>query len=290
MPPKTLKYRYHRGNGVTIYLAKYRLLVIDIDGTLVNRDGAISDRDRQALAQAAAMGVKVALSTGRVIRACRRIIDLLSLDGYHIFFDGALVSDPHQNREVYVQPLKKGVVRRAVEFVRKNNTYLELYSSENFFAERENWSDAIHRRFFKVEPTFVNFSGIWERERIVKAELVVHNPEEAAKAGSFQKEFDGSLRFSIARAPAYPGIDFVNIIDPGVSKGEALKALASFVDIPMSEVIAIGDGLNDISLLEVAGTAVAMGNAFPEVKKVADHITLDVEDSGVAVAVERFVL
>ncbi len=271
-------------------MSKYRLLVIDIDGTLVNRDGDISDRDRQALAQAAASGVKVALSTGRVIRACRRIIDLLSLDGYHIFFDGALVSDPHHNREVYVQPLKKEVVRRAVEFTRKNDTYLELYSSESFFAERENWSDAIHSNFFKVEPTFVDFSGIWERERIIKAEMVVHNSEEAAKAESFKKEFDGSLRFSIARAPAYPGIDFVNIIDPGVSKGEALKALTSFLDIPISEVIAIGDGLNDISLLEVAGTAVAMGNAFPEVKKVADYITLDVENSGVAVVVERFVL
>ncbi|MCJ7764128.1 MAG: HAD-IIB family hydrolase, partial [Dehalococcoidales bacterium] len=213
-----------------------------------------------------------------------------SLDGYHIFFDGALASDPHQNREIYVQPIKKEVVRRAVEFVRKNDTYLELYSSEKFFAERENWSDTIHSNFFKVEPTFVDFSDIWERERIVKAELVVHNPEEADKAESFQKEFDGSLRFSIARAPAYPGIDFVNVIDPRVSKGEALKALVSFMDMPMSEVIAIGDGLNDISLLEVAGTAVAMGNAFPEVKKVADYITLDVEDSGVAAAVERFVL
>jgi len=272
------------------YVANYKLLVIDIDGTLVNRDGDISDRDQQALAQAVAKGIKVTLSTGRVIRACRRVIDLLSLDGYHIFFDGALVSDPHHNREVYAQPLKKEVVRRAVEFARKNDTYLELYSSEDFFAEQENWSDVIHRRFFKVEPTFVDFSGIWERERIVKAELVVHNPEEAAKAENFRREFDGSLRFSIARAPAYPGIDFINIIDPGVSKGEALKALASFVDIPMDEIIAIGDGLNDISLLEAAGMAVAMGNAFPEVKKVADHITLDVENSGVAAAVERFVL
>ncbi|HEX79136.1 MAG TPA: HAD family phosphatase [Dehalococcoidia bacterium] len=271
-------------------MAKYKLLIVDLDGTLVNRSGDISEKDRHAVANATAAGVKVALSTGRIVRACRRIIDLLSLDGYHIFYDGALVSDPHQNKEVYTKPIDKEVVRRAVEFSRRNDTYLELYSSENFFAERENWSDTIHRRFFKVEPTFVDFSGIWERERIIKAELVVHNEEEAAKAESFRREFDGSLRFSIARAPAYPGIDFVNIIDPDVSKGEALKALVSFIGIPMSRVIAIGDGLNDISLLQVAGTAVAMGNAFPEVKEVADHITLDVEESGVAAVVERFVL
>lgn len=271
-------------------MANFKLLVIDLDGTLINRSGDISEKDRQALAQAAAAGVKVALSTGRVTRACHRIIELLSLDGYHIFYDGALVSDPHQNKEVYAWHIDKDVVRRAVEFSRKNETYLELYSSENFFAEKTNWSDDIHRRFFKVTPKIVSFDGIWERERIIKAELLVHNPEEAAKAESFKKEFNGSLHFSIARSPAYPGLDFVNIISPGVSKGAALKALVSFMDIPMSDVIAIGDGLNDISLLEIAGTAVAMGNAFPEVKAVADHITLDVEDSGVAAAVERFLL
>lgn len=271
-------------------MSKYKLLVVDIDGTLVNKNGDISEKDKKALAQASAMGAKVTLSTGRVIGACRNIIDILSLDGYHIFFDGALASDPHKNKVVYVQPIDKDVIKRAVEFSRENDIYLELYSTETFFAEKENWSDDIHRLFFKVEPNIVDFSGIWDRERIVKAELLVHNAEEAVKADSFQREFNGSLRFSIARAPAYPGIDFINIIDPSVSKGEALKALVKYLNVPMDEVIAVGDGLNDISLLEAAGTSVAMGNAFPEVKKVADHITLDVENGGVAAVVEKFLL
>ena len=271
-------------------MAKYKLLVIDLDGTLVNRQGEISDADKQALAAAANSGVKVALASGRIVRACHRIIDLLSLDGHHIFFDGAVVSDPHRQQEIYSRPLEPEVIKRAVEVSRRDDTYLELYSTDEFFAERENWSDVIHRRFFKVGPTFVDFDGIWQRECIVKAELVVRDEEEAAKAASFRKEFDGSLHFSVARAPAYPGIDFVNIVHPQVSKGEALKALAEHSGIPMNEIIAIGDGLNDISMLQVAGTAVAMGNAFPEVKAVVDHITLDVDESGVAAAVEKLVL
>ena len=271
-------------------MAKYKLLVIDVDGTIVDKNGDISDEDKEAVKQAAASGVRVSLSTGRVIKACRGILEQLSLDGHHIFFDGALVSDPDQSREVYVQPLKKGVVRRAVEFSRLNDIYLELYSRDHFYAERENWSDDIHRRFFRVAPTLVDFSGIWERERIIKAELVVHNAEEAAKASNFQNEFAASLRFSIARSPAYPDIDFINIIDPEVSKGKALTALAAFLGVAMGEVIAIGDGLNDISLLETAGLAVAMGNAFPEVKKVADHITLDVDHHGLAAAINKFLL
>ncbi len=271
-------------------MSKYKLLVVDVDGTLVDKNGAISAEDERALAKAATSGVRVSLSTGRVIKACQGIINRFCLDGYHIFFDGALVSDPAQSKELYSQPIKKEVVRQAVEFARRNDIYLELYSAERFFAERENWSDDVHYRFFGVAPTIANFGDIWERERIMKAELVVHNPEERNKAEIFQNEFNHSLRFSIARSPAFPEIDFINIIDPAVSKGEALKALASFLGVSINEVIAIGDGLNDISLLEAAGLAVAMGNAFPEVKKVADFITLDVDHSGVAAAVERFLL
>ncbi len=271
-------------------MADYELLVVDVDGTLVDRHGTISDEDKKALARTRALGVKVSLSTGRIIKACLTILEQLSLDGYHIFFDGALVSNPSQSTEVYSRPIKKEVVRQAVDFARANNIYLELYSRDCFFAERQNWSDEVHRRFFRVEPTFVDFTGIWERERIIKAEMVVHNQEERRKTELFQDRFRPSLRFSIARSPAYPEIDFINVIDPGVSKGEALKALASFLGVPISRVIAIGDGLNDIPLLEAAGLAVAMGNAFPEVKKVADCITLDVDHGGLAAAIERLVL
>jgi Cof subfamily protein (haloacid dehalogenase superfamily) len=271
-------------------MTRYKLLVVDVDGTIVDGKGNISAEDKRALARAALSGVKVSLSTGRVITACRELIARLSLDGYHIFFDGALVSDSGQKEEIYIRPLKRDVVRRMVEFARASDTYLELYSKECFFAERNNWSDDIHRRFFRVEPTIVDFGDIWNRELIIKAELVVHSLEEAAKAELFQNEFTDCLRFSIARSPAFPEVDFINIIDMGVSKGEALTTLASFLGIAIEEVIAVGDGLNDIPLLKAAGLAVAMGNAFPEVKEAADYVTLDIDHSGLAVAIDRFIL
>ena len=269
---------------------RYKLLVIDVDGTLLDKNGVISAEDKKALAKAADLGIRISLSTGRVTKACLGIIKQLSLDGYHILFDGALVFSPVQGKEVYARPLDKVVVERAVEFARSNDIYLELYSASHFFAEREHWSDDIHRRFFRVEPTFVDFTGIWERERIIKAELVVHSAEEKAKARSFQLHFGDSLRFSVARTPAYPGVEFINVVDPKVSKGEALKALASHLGVKMGEVMAIGDGTNDIPLLSVAGLAVAMGNARDEVKKVADYVTLDVDHSGIAAAIYKFLV
>jgi len=269
---------------------KYKLLVVDVDGTLLDGKGNISNEDRDALATACRLGVQVCLSTGRVPQACLGVIDQLSLDGYHIFVDGALVSDPVQGSEVYIQPLSKEVGRQAVEFAHRHNLDLEFYSATQYFAEREMWSTKAHRQFFGIEATIIDFTRLWERERIIKGGLVAITPEEAANAMNFCLQFEGRLHFSWARTPAYPGVDFINILAPGVSKGKSLEVLASYLGVSIGEVMAIGDGTNDISLLSTAGLAVAMGNAPDEVKAVADHVTLDVDQSGVAAAIKRFLL
>ncbi len=268
----------------------YKLLVVDIDGTLVGGNRSVSAEDREALAKARDLGMQVSLSTGRAAQACLGIINQLSLDGYHIFFDGASVSDPSQGEEVYVQPISRGVVKQMVEFAHRHEIDLELYSATHYFAERETWSTEAHRQFFDLEPTIVGFTRLWERERIIKGGLVTTTPEEAAKAKIFCRHFDDSLHFSWARTPAYPGVDFINILAPEVSKGKALEALASHLGVSMSAVMAIGDGTNDISLLSTAGLAVAMGNAYDEVKAVADYVTLDIDHSGVAAAITKFLL
>ncbi|MGB2828353.1 MAG: HAD-IIB family hydrolase, partial [Dehalococcoidales bacterium] len=95
--------------------------------------------------------------------------------------------------------------------------------------------------------------------------------------------------FSLAKAPAFPGVDFTNVLSPGVSKGKALEKLAAHLQVPLGEVIAVGDGTNDISLLTAAGLAIAMGNAADEVKAIADYVTLDVDRSGLAAAIDEYI-
>jgi len=98
------------------------------------------------------------------------------------------------------------------------------------------------------------------------------------------------LSFSWSTIPAYPGYHFINIIDKGVSKGQALKNLAAHYGIDLNNVMAIGDGSNDIPLLETAGLAIAMGNAPQELLAEADYVTADVEHNGVALAIRRYLL
>jgi Cof subfamily protein (haloacid dehalogenase superfamily) len=269
---------------------KYKLLLVDVDGTLVGRGGSISDKDKEALAKARQSGIEVCLSTGRSAQGCLSIIKQLALDGYHIFFDGALVSSPHRNEEVYVAPLNKLVVKEAVEFIRQNDIYLELYSSTRFFVERETWATEIHHQYFNLEPVVVDFTNLWSKERIIKGGLVIASAQEVAQARSFRLRFNHSLYFSGARSPAFPNVEFVNVVAPGVSKGKALTALASHLGILPSEIAAIGDGVNDIPLFSLTGLAIAMQNAPDEVKAIAHYVTLDADHSGLAAAIEKFLL
>jgi Cof subfamily protein (haloacid dehalogenase superfamily) len=268
----------------------YKLLVVDIDGTLVGKDGNILAEDREALARVSDSGIKVSLSTGRAVQACSEVLDELSLDGYHIFCDGALVYGPAHQREVYVQALDGAVLKRAVEFARWHEISIDFYSVTHYFVERETWSAVVHRDFFGIPPLVVDFEKLCERETIIKAGLVAISPEEVTKVERFQLEFGDRLHFSWVTTPSYPGVDFINVVALGVSKGRGLEALTSHLGITPAETVAIGDGNNDISLLSSAGLAIAMGNATSGAKEVADYVTLDVEHGGVAAAVKKLLL
>jgi hypothetical protein len=270
--------------------SNYKLLVVDMDGTIVDAHGKISEADKKAIASAQAQGVRVALSTGRVVDACRKYVAELGLDGVHIFFDGALVYDLSHKETIYSQPIKPETLKAAVGFARKSNIYLELYAIDRYFVEEINWADKIHREFFGLHSTLTNFDEIVSSDTIIKCELMVHNDEEEVKHQLFMEHFSGKLRGSVARTPAYPEVRFVNVVDPRVNKGSALEKLATHFGISLDKIMAIGDGTNDIPLLEKAGLKIAMGNARNELKDIADYVTLPVDESGVAAAIEHFLL
>lgn len=266
------------------------LLVVDIDGTLVGKNGTIAAADRNALNEVRRSGVAVSLATGRGIKTCSGIFHQLSLEGYHILFDGALVTDPEHTEEVYIKYIDPAVVEEAVGYAREHGLHLELYSATDYFVESRSWHSDVRRRFFGLEPVVADFDGLWHRERIIKGGMVTASSEEADQARQFSLRFSQRLSFMQATTPAYQGLTFVNILAPEVSKGEALKVLTSYLEVPLDRVMAIGDGENDIPMLALAGLSVAMANAPGEVKATVDHVTLDIEHGGVAAAVSRFLL
>jgi Cof subfamily protein (haloacid dehalogenase superfamily) len=268
----------------------YKLLILDIDGTILDKNGEISKTDLQALTQVRSIGIGISLCTGRAAGSCRQILSMLSLKGLHIFCDGALVCDSNQSEEIYVKPINEGLLKQVCKQAAEHNLPIELYSSSSLFIENETWITDVQRKFFNIDPQIVDFNSIFDKERIIKGGLIISSPEEETRTLAFSAKFKDELYFSWARTPAFPKTSFINITAAGVSKGNALEALTNYLGLKLSEVMAMGDGYNDITLLSKAGFSVAMQNAPDALKSEADYITANVEQSGVAQAIHKFLI
>ncbi len=222
--------------------------------------------------------------------ASTKILDQLKLVGPHIFFDGALVCNPQNNHEIYSRHISARMIKKAADTAIKKGILLDLFSNYQYFVMKESWRSKIRRDFFGITVSVEDFKTIWEKEKIIKGGIVVSSAEEEKKAREFIAQFESSLNFSWTVTPAYPDYHFINIIDKGVSKGKALEALTAYLKLSTKDVIAIGDGENDVSLLSSAGFSIAMQNAPPKLKSVANHITDDVEKSGVSQAIRKFLI
>ncbi len=269
---------------------RYKLLATDVDGTLVGESKDVSPENRAALQKAKAAGIQVALSTGRPPQSSIKLIENLSLDGYHIFFDGALVIHIRTGEVVYSQPISPALVEEMVLKAKELDVYIEINSADKCYAGDENWWTEINRDFFDTPIEIGDLNGLWNQFPILKGQLVLANRTERIRVNKLMNAFTGRLEFREVTTPAHPERSFINVLGAGVSKGVGLQKLAKHLNIPIEQVAAIGDWLNDIQLLTAAGLGIAMGNAHAEVKNVADEITLSVEQHGFAHAVEKYLL
>jgi len=269
---------------------KYKLLVTDIDGTLENEAGEISGEDRAALMGIRECGIQVAVSTGRITTACRGIFEQLSLEGCHIFCDGALVSDITGSNSIYQQSLDDEIVQETIEFALSHDLYLELATGTEYFVERITEATRIHCKLLNMKPQVADFTKLKGRSGFIKENLVKVGPEEEAGISAFWEKFTGRVSLARVAMPRFPNVEFINVVARDVSKGKATKKLAQHMGVTMEEVVALGDGMNDISVIAIAGLGIAMGSAPEELKKTADYVTLDAAHSGVAYALKKFLL
>jgi Cof subfamily protein (haloacid dehalogenase superfamily) len=268
---------------------KPRLLVLDIDGTIINKNNQISDEDINSINRVVQAGIPVSLCTGRSMCTSLSVLAQLKLDGFHVFFDGALVCNAAAV-PLYSHPIPQDYLISMCRSAVRQDLLLDLFTIDKYFVRRKNWRSELRHEYFGIESDTRDFSLIAQQEPIIKGTIAYRDTEDNTQSQLFISEYSSVLDFSWSTIPAYPGCHFVNIIDKGVSKGTALKALANHYSIGMEQIMAIGDGANDISLLSSVGTAVAMGSAPVELKAHADYITEDVERSGVSKIVRELLI
>lgn len=271
--------------------ARARLIVFDADGTLVDRSRRISPRVKAAVAAAQARGVHQAICTGRPLSASLGYIRDLRLRGPQITFDGALVNDVDTGEVVLRRPADAAALGLVLEFARKHGLDFELYFDDVYYAERDTALSAIHAELIGVWPLIANLDDVLATGKVIKGHFEFDDPRQVELTREFAETLNDTLRFSFATPPpGFGSLEFANVVAPDATKGEALRVLADYYGISIAETIGVGDGENDLPLLEAAGVGVAMGNSPASVIAAADEVTATVEEDGLALVIEQYAL
>jgi len=271
-----------------------RLLALDIDGTLLDSDGRIPTANHHAVARAIDAGIEVVLATGRRYDSARPIFEALPDALTLILSNGAIVKA--RDGQTLMRGLLSRETARAVlaEFAEHRASAAVVFDRPRegqVVFEAIDWEHLRHRRFFEANRPFLAEVAPLEH-------CLTEDPIQVMFSGGctemrhlFERLQQRSDGFSVALTE-YQHRDFslVDIVTAGCSKGSALLAWAAERGLARDEVMAMGDNLNDLQMLEFAGTAVIMGNALPELKARGWPVTGSNNDGGVAQAIDRYVL
>ncbi len=270
-------------------MAEYRLLILDVDGTLIGYGAFPSPRVIEAIQAAKAKGVTVALGTGRASEACYHLFRTLDLAGLHIVFDGAAVIEWPSNDIIFLQALPPRAVQRLIELTREYDLFLEIYAHDFYFIEREGELAQQQREKLQINSLVTDLSSLVQRVKVVKGQLLAANKAEKKQADIVTQKMANYCKIAWSLDPSN-NIYFGNAVARTVSKGGALLQMVDYLGIDLEQTLTIGDSYNDIGIFKVGGTKVAMGHAPDQLKELATWIAPPVEEDGVAVAIEKFIL
>ena len=261
-----------------------RLAAFDLDGTLLNSDHELSPENCEALQQLTMNEVLVVLVSGRMHRSMQPISDQIGLENPIISYNGAMVKHATTGEVYHHTPVPADFAMAIVNDCIDQNLHLNFcLNDELFVAERNEWSKLYESR------TGVPATPVGDLRQLAGKTptklLIIHPPEKLPPLlNSFKSQYDDKL-YVTQTQPEY--IEFMN---PDVTKGRALTALAKRCEIPIESVVAFGDSYNDESLLKTAGFGIAMENAVAPIKACADHITATNDENGVAKAIWQLIL
>jgi Cof subfamily protein (haloacid dehalogenase superfamily) len=262
-----------------------RLLAIDLDGTLVNRDLVMNPRDVAAVKAASGAGVTVVLATGRMFKSSLRFAEPLGLRGPIINYQGAIVREIASGEVWYRCELTVPMQQRVLALAERKDWHVNVYVNELVYTARARPEADLYAKIGMVPYQVVGPLSKWVRQDSTKMVLVDLDPDNVPARMTELTAWMGDVA-RVTRSLDW----FVEVVNPEVSKASALAMVADRLGIAQAEVCAIGDNTNDEDMVRWAGFGVAMGNAPAALKGLAKHVTGTVDEAGVAEVIERFVI
>ena len=238
-----------------------KLIAIDLDGTLLDRNHEISEQNKNAIQRAKDQGLQVVISTGRSLSTCHDLIKPLGESAYFVTINGG---------EIYDQHLKL-VERHVIDHNDMQHLWNITKQYNPFF-----WSSTVQGRFNTDQP----FEKKVEDYEWLKYGFEIEDDE---LRETILQELQDHAAFEITNSSPTN----IEINPAGINKAAALRKVTKWLNLSMGQVMAIGDSLNDMAMIREAGFGVAMGNAQEYVQKEADWITATNEENGVAKAIDQ---
>ncbi len=265
-----------------------KLIAIDLDGTLLNDNKQLTEANIAAINAASKIGVNVVLCTGRPITGIQRYLTQLDLTNekeYAVTYNGAL-AQTLTGETLIKHTLSFEDYLTAEAFSRKIGVHFHVDGKNHIYTANKNISTYTVGESFLVEMG-LRYRAVNEMDPNLEMPKImfIDDPKVLSKARDqiFAKFQDN---FSVVQSEPY----FIELMPQNVSKGNAVTELAARLNLTLDQVMAIGDQGNDLSMIKAAGTGVAMENAIDEVKQNAQFITANNNESGVAKAIQKFVL
>ncbi|MFO8008060.1 MAG: HAD-IIB family hydrolase [Candidatus Brocadiia bacterium] len=269
---------------------RFRLVALDIDGTVLNSAGEVCAALKRTLAALARRSVRTVLCTGRRMRSAVPV--LAELEHVHpilVCSGGALVKRVDDEETLYTDPLGDALAQRAAEVYRRAGL-MPIVLYDHPLSGRELWVAAADRRkaeglaYVQLNRDAVEyFEGDWPEGLEAPLEVYTVDRTERVEAARdrVRRDLEGSAIVEAMFQPRY-GELALEVRSPTATKWAALQYLLDRWGIPPAQVVAVGDDVNDLPMLEAAGLSFAMGNALPEVKETADEVTATNDEEGVA--------
>lgn len=265
----------------------YKLIALDMDGTLLNEDKQISKANYKAIQEAKQRGKSVIIATGRPLLGIKNFLNnlnLISEEDYVVAFNGAVVQNVKSGRVISKTPLSLDCYKELYELSKDLNVNIHALTESSVITPKISKYTEVEANINNIPIIETPIELVDESETIIKV-MFIDEPEilDIAISKIPQNIKD---KYAIVKSTPY----FLEFMDKSVNKGIGVDAVARELGLLSKEVICVGDAGNDIDMIEYAGLGVAMGNAFDEVKKIANYVTLSNEEDGVAHVIQKFML
>jgi Cof subfamily protein (haloacid dehalogenase superfamily) len=261
-----------------------RLVLSDVDGTLVRPDKSLSERSIAVVQELHAAGIAFAVTSGRPPRGMSMLVEPLALESPIAAFNGGLIVEPDLT-VVEDRVVPDGLVSRAVELMESFELSAWLYRGPEWLVVDPDGPHVAHEaQTVQFEPTVVeSFDGL---ESGIAKIVGVSDDHDAVAAAATAAHDEFGDRVSASRSQPY----YLDVTHPLANKGAVARFLSARYAIPPEEIATIGDMPNDVLMFAHSGLSIAMGNADREVQRAARRVTTSNDDEGFANAVERFIL